>query len=221
MNDIVNKIQKLLALANSDNKNEAELASKKAQELLIKHNISMSEVETANSDYFETNIDLPKRSNERKFIDALLDEYFFVFVYTDKRSNKIVFVGKKENVDVALYVRSFLEHTFKRLYKLENESQGWKGKHRESFYLGLYKGLKEKLEKQRQAIDTDNKLIVINKTLADHVYNNISNLKTAQHRIKASNRDAVENGFNHGKNLNISKGLGEKNQSNVFLIKNN
>jgi len=215
MNDIVNKIQKLLALANSDNKNEAELASKKAQELLIKHNISMSEVENANPEYFETSLDLPKRSSERKFIDSLLNEFFFVFIYSDKRSNKIVFVGKKENVYVALYVRSFLEHAFKRLYKLENETQGWNGKHRASFYLGLYKGLKEKLEEQKQNIDTDNKLMVINKTLSDHVYNKVSNLKTTQQRTNVSNQDALTNGFNHGKNLNISRGLGEKNQNNT------
>lgn len=215
MNDIVNKIQKLLALANSDNKNEAELASKKAQELLIKHNISMSEVESANSDYFETSLDLPERSSERKFIDSLLNNYFFVFIYSDKKLNKIIFIGKKENVEVALYVRSFLENSFKRLYKLENESRQWKGKHRSSFYLGLYKGLKEKLEEQKQTIDTDNKLIIINKTLTNYVHNKISGIKTTQQKTNASNQDALQSGFNHGKNLNISKGLGEKNQNNT------
>ena len=41
MNNIEDKITKLLALAGSNNPNEANAALLKAQELMLKHNISM------------------------------------------------------------------------------------------------------------------------------------------------------------------------------------
>jgi hypothetical protein len=43
--DIIEKIQKLLALATSDNENEAQMAAKRAQELLLKYNLKLTDVE--------------------------------------------------------------------------------------------------------------------------------------------------------------------------------
>ena len=54
LNDqIIERIQKLLSLANSDNENEAQLAASKANELLTKYNLSLQEVEGINLEYSE------------------------------------------------------------------------------------------------------------------------------------------------------------------------
>src|SRR5690242_8255836 len=42
---IISKIHKLLALATSDNVNEAEIAAAKAQDLLIEYNVEQSELD--------------------------------------------------------------------------------------------------------------------------------------------------------------------------------
>lgn len=47
---IINKIQKLLALASSKNENEAQTAMLMAQKLMAIHNIEMSQVETVGVD---------------------------------------------------------------------------------------------------------------------------------------------------------------------------
>ena len=44
-NPIIEKIQKLLALANSSNEHEAALAAAHAQRLLSEHNLAMADVE--------------------------------------------------------------------------------------------------------------------------------------------------------------------------------
>jgi hypothetical protein len=41
---IINKIKKLLALSHSPNENEAMVAAQKANELLIKHNLSLGDI---------------------------------------------------------------------------------------------------------------------------------------------------------------------------------
>lgn len=205
MKDLIEKIQKLLSLATSDNQFEAELASKKAQELLIKHNLSMVDVEKSDSDYDRTEVDL-KRSVERKFVDSLLVEYYFVYSYTDRNINKVVFFGRPENLQIAMYVRSFLENSFKSLYKQENSKRGWSGKNRNAFYMGIYKGLKAQFEEQKQKMDVGNALAVINKDLRDHATKGIKVRQTTS-KVATGSREALELGYDQGKNLKISKGL--------------
>lgn len=212
--NLIQKIQKLLALANSSNQNEAELASKKAQELLLKHNISMASVENAQFDFTEHTEELKRQPVEAKFIQSLLVEFFFIKIIHDKIRDRLVFVGTEENIQVAMYVRDFLRNTFKRLYAIENKAQNWKGKNRNAFYLGLYKGLRQKLESEKQKatenVEAGKALIVVDRALVDFMNSRHDNLKNRSHgRIKATNAEAVERGHEHGRKLNISRGLGE------------
>lgn len=61
--EVIIKIKKLLALSKSTNKNEAQNAMLKAQQLLIKHKISLQEVES----YEEENIEIEDLKTEQKF----------------------------------------------------------------------------------------------------------------------------------------------------------
>jgi hypothetical protein len=222
---IIEKIQKLLALAKSENRNEAELASRKAQELLLKHNISMATAENARFDFTETKEELGRQPVEAKFIQAILTDFFFVKIIHDKADNKLVFVGSEENIQTALYVRDFLSETFKRLYKAENKRQGWKGRNRNAFYLGLFKGLKHKLEFDRAETMKANDaasgaLVVIDKALVDFMKSRHENLKTRSHgRINAHNASAVKAGEEQGRKLNIARGVGGRNEGAVKALK--
>lgn len=77
MEQVVEKIQKLLALANSDNENEAKLASKKAHELMIKYNLSASEVEMINKEYINKIVSIePYTKPHQKYIYSILMSFF-------------------------------------------------------------------------------------------------------------------------------------------------
>lgn len=205
--EIIEKIQKLLSLANSDNLHEAELASKKAQELLIKYNLSTLDVEVKT--YETDQIEINRAAPEDLFIHSLLIEFFFVYIYLDRRSekNKYVFNGSAENLAVAMYIRSFLSHSFKSLYALENKKQNWSGKNKKAFYLGLFKGLKSQLTENRQVQDAGNALIIVSKGLERLVKANIDGLKNSPKTRVSGDRDAINTGYDHGRNLKIAKGL--------------
>lgn len=213
-NEIIEKIQKLLSLANSDNQNEAELASKKAQELLIKYNLSMAQVEVKEYDKLEIEIG---RNPSNKFVNDILFKFFFVYPF--KSGKFFIYNGTKENLQVAMFVRSFLIESFKRLYKLEAKKQNWSsGSNRNAFYLGLYKGLKQQLTENQAKHDTGNALIVIGAKLANYVKSQ-NKIRTTTSNVKTQNETAVNLGFEHGKALKISKGLEQKNENStkVFL----
>lgn len=210
MNGIIDKIKKLLSLATSDNQNEAELASKKAQELLIKHNLEKADIKEA-PEYNEKREAYKRANPALKFIHPLLTEYYFVYMYRHtSRSpfidNEYVMVGTKENIEIAGYVRSFLLNSFKQLYKIENKKQNWKGKYRDVFYYGLYEGLKEQLEAQRKAIDTEGALVPINEALVRHVESQ-HKLSHRRRHVNGSNEDARAAGQEAGRNLKISRGI--------------
>lgn len=212
--EIIEKIQKLLSLATSDNQHESDLASKKAQELLIKYNLSMSQVEI--KEYNKLEVDAT-RDPSGKFIGDILNRFFFVYVF--KSGKKYIFTGTEENLQVAMYVRSFLHNSFKRLYKIEAQKQGWKnGSNRNAFYLGLWKGLKEQLFENQEKHDAGNALAVVNTKLANYVKQN-NKLRQTTSNVGAKNTNAVNAGFEQGKNLKISKGLEQnnKNSAQVFL----
>lgn len=220
---LIEKVQKLLALANSSNENEAKLASSMAQDLMLKHNISVATVENAQFEFTEHLEDLKKRNPvEEKFISTILKDYFFVRVIHNKIINKLQFIGTEENLQVALYVRAFLNHSFQSLYRAENQKRGWGGKHRNAFYFGLYKGLKEQLEKAKvkaQADATSSKaLIVIDRALETHINKQVGKLKHSNSNINVSNRDAVARGHAHGVNMRIARGLGEKSNKGPLVL---
>jgi hypothetical protein len=212
--EIIEKIQKLLSLASSDNQNEAELASKKAQELLIKYNLSMAQVEIKEYDTEQIEVG---RDPSDKFINDILMKFFFVYPF--KSGKFYVFNGTKENLQVAMYVRSFLKQSFKSLYKIEAKKENWSsGSNRNAFYLGLWKGLKEQLTINQTQHDTGNALMVVTSKLANHVKSR-NKIRQTTSNVKSGNQDAVNLGFEQGKNLKISKGLEQKNTNStqVFL----
>lgn len=213
--EIIEKIQKLLSLATSDNQHEAELASKKAQELLIKYNLSLSQIEVP--EYETTSIGV-MRNPAMIFINNILTDYFFVNSF--RKHNNYVYYGTKENLLIAEYIRDFLNKSFKTLYKNEAKRNQWKsGANRKAFYFGLYKGLKTQLEENKIKVDTGNGLIVINAKLSNYVKAKHPNVRSRNQTVNIKDQNALEFGFEQGKNLRINRGIEQKNENNtkVFL----
>ncbi|MCK4501377.1 DUF2786 domain-containing protein [Candidatus Babeliales bacterium] len=219
---MIEKVKKLLALANSDNENEAQLASKKAQELLLKHNISLATVESHKPEFVRENLELPKRQAvEAKFIHSLLIEFYFVQVVHSSRTNKLIYFGTEENIKVAMFVKSFLENAFKDLYRVEAKRQYWaRGANRNAFYLGVYKGLQSKLEEQKKAVVTDDiskALLVVDRKLSNYIKGEFDNL-SSRSNARINSNEATAIGKERGRSLNIARGLGDRNKSRTLSI---
>ncbi len=119
--DIIDRIAKLLALANSPNENEASQAAAKAQELLMQHNLSLSDIKTgetgeASSDtrIEKTEIDSSGKKVYWKgqIANALARSNFCQMWWS---GNHTVIVGKTHNVAIVKSLYDYLVATVERL----------------------------------------------------------------------------------------------------------
>lgn len=179
-NSIVEKIQKLLSLANSDNENEAKIATNKANELLIKYNLSLQEVQDTQFEYGEREVLKAGLlvKDYQKMISGLMDQFFFVKVavfsrpsgYTSGIRNgvgkrvferTIILMGTDENTKIASYVFTYLNQVYPKLwldYKKDKGLQTWS---RTSYYTGLTSGIAKMLEDTKWRVQKETGLVVI------------------------------------------------------------
>lgn len=236
---IIEKIQKLLNLRKSANENEAALAAIKAQELLIKHNIDIASVENFkpeddepvqhiyhqvfNHNQILWKIDLATAIANANLCRILLS------------GNRLIWIGKKTNTDIALYLYETLERDLIRiseehwnqlllLRKMEIDNnvvlftdrylrtvhgKTWKN----SFLLGaantISKRLLDNLNVIRDTIDRANALVVVNdKALETYVAKTWPRLGKGKSRDSNIYGAAYKTGQKAGEKVNFSKGVG-------------
>lgn len=140
---IIRKIHKLLQLSRDRSEssiNEAEAALRRAQYLLEKYELDMSEIE----DYFETHMceelffEKQKLSVWDKYILNILQEFFHVEILVAV-GGKYVIVGSKDHIDVARMIYEYLKDIFVKSFreyrKIHKRAQS------QAYYMGLYAGL--------------------------------------------------------------------------------
>lgn len=138
--DIINKIKKLLALAESSNENEAALAFARAQKLMQDYDISMTDISESSFDNME--IDIPVLFRNKaiivKFINIISETFGIKIIIRTRGSSPRAFtlIGKKERILTAEYAFTIL---YRSLYNARNR-----------FYAGFKEDLKVVLSKQKE-----------------------------------------------------------------------
>ena len=209
------KIQKLISLSESPNENEAKAAMAKAQELMLKHNIDMRQVQNHDDEYINEQSETFKRmSPEMKFINDILESFFFVKIVTSKRHDfngsyqYFNYIGEKQNVATAIHMKNFLKATFQRLWKEYKKETGATTRSKQSFIYGVYKGFKAKLEEQRMEAEQQYGLVLVEDPRAtEKMHELFKNLRSS--RASSMNlRDgaAMNAGVAQGRKLRVSAG---------------
>ncbi len=118
---IINKVAKLLALASSSNQSEAELATVKANQLMLQHNLDRLTV-SAHGDgageeelFFVKQVLGGKRDTPRR--TAIAQILFHFFVYPVRCRDGLEVTGTKANVENANYLANYLDGELKRIYR--------------------------------------------------------------------------------------------------------
>ena len=149
----LDRIRKLLALAASSNQHEAELAMRKAHELMLRHNIDQLPVEHG----FEVRwLGEPRRRVRGVEADVmgLVAEFFFVEViaipvYLPREAihaRVYEITGTHANLEMATHVYSFLLATAERLWQQNRgDARVRSGRDRRSYQSGVIRGFREKL----------------------------------------------------------------------------
>lgn len=157
---ILDRIAKLLALAESSNEHEAQAAMSAAQRLMLKYKIDAVS-RNARSSFTFRHLGEPtgRVSESERLLAAILNQHFFVEVVwisvwrpmEGKRGSVMEVCGAPENVELAEYAHAFLTHTAERLWQdhkraLRLRSSGG----RRSYLAGVMSGFREKLERDRE-----------------------------------------------------------------------
>lgn len=221
---VLRKIQKLMALANSSNKNEAELAMIKSQQLLLKHNMQSHYVSSDDDErvFLKRIMQQRKETAKMRSIAKILETFFVHTVYSRAGSfTYLEILGNRVNVDIASYVADVLDGELDKLWQQAKEQARLKGTiAKNSFFLGLAKGYCNKIQalKREYPSAMTHALMVIEKTLIDAksmVYPHLASTKSGGHFCSKSS----ELGKRMGERLNINPAI-DKSSSGIALIDN-
>ena len=158
---VIGRVRKLLALAESSNQHEAELAASTAQRLILKFNIDLQtrrSEEEAGYTYAYVGQPTGRVQVHQRSIASLLIEHFFVRgiwvgVYQPlegKRGTVLEICGRPENVQMAEFVHDFLLRTIERLWVEHKKANRIKSnRDRRSFLAGAVAGFSAKLREKR------------------------------------------------------------------------
>ena len=235
---LVEKVEKLFALAHSPNENEAALAVRKANELIEKHNLYFHEEGTRREfGYAVINRKRKRIESYQRHICRILQDFFFVRVVMSSlydpgthQNHKIIeILGAKENVAIGEYCYFFLEN---KLFSLWNHNRHkFKGTtitEKNSYFLGLLAGFYDKLKKQAEeaggatvnAGDGGNSVVLVTaeRELQRYVGSRFPRLQKVSRRTARIFKTTYNDGVTTGRTITLAKGVtGESIQSGRFL----
>jgi Protein of unknown function (DUF2786) len=157
---VIDKVRKLLAIAESTPyEAEAQTAMALVQKLLLKHELSMTDVSDSDADRkFEaaTVLVAPRAPTETKFVAAIVRDFFFCFPVIDTTGDdgcsRVILFGRRENVAVGTYVYTFLTRIFRALWPPYRVAHALPQRDRQAFWLGMQLGLAGRLFEERRKI---------------------------------------------------------------------
>jgi hypothetical protein len=213
---ILDRIAKLLALAESPNEHEAQAAMSAAQRLMLKYNIDAVSAGT-HAAYTYRHLGRPtgRVLENQRILAALLGQHFFVSVIwvsvwqplSGKYGQVLEVCGSLENVELAEYAHSFLAHTadrlwrdHKRLHRIRNDAG------RQSFLTGVMSGFREKLERERSKNASEGLVFVGDPGQETYFRQRHPRIRTVNHRARVRT-DAYASGREAGRNIVLHRGV--------------
>ncbi len=220
---LVERVQKLLGLTSSANRHEAELATLRVNQILLKHNLDR--LALMGVDHDQTlclkRVLFAKRLSAKliaisDILRAFLVEPVMIYGY---QRLALEVVGQRPNVEIAGYVASFLEREFEVLWlgaKRENlQLNGPRAKN--SFFRGIARGYVAKLEEATKRIDHSQQgLLRLQQelgTAVKQVYQRLGNVRSTVRECRA----AAHLGHAAGRELSIHPAV--QGQQTVRLLK--
>lgn len=243
---LVEKVRKLLSLSKSDNPNEASLALEKAKKLSVEYDLDLASINIHEKQKEEPIVkgesiggDTKRISTCQKYISWLIQDYFNVkIIYHGGRysGRTMTFVGKRADIEMAIYINNYLNEEMPRLWKKYYSSNSdIKISDKQSYLYGIYQGLSAKISESKKNTETEkfesikitkgvNELervkecyaLTIKSTkekLEEKVAEFYPHLRSNTTRINVSSYNAVNDGKTAGRNISLSRSLGYSGQS--------
>lgn len=205
---IIERVLKILALGNSPNTAEAELAMMRVHEMLHRHNLTLQDVERhqAAAQYERLVLYQGRMPREAHFVLRILKTHFHVEVVVGslRGGKRIWLLGRPDNLQAAQHVYLFLLAELRRQWAAYRQSTGAKEKARLSFYFGITDGLCGKLAAQKQCLEAQTALVLqADVRLTVFVGEQFDNLQRGKHGVRVRSRAAHHAGFAVGQHIQI------------------
>jgi hypothetical protein len=224
---LLERVNKLLALAQSTNEHEAALAVERVRELYAKYNLERIRSGVASS-HVHCVINRKRRRipSEESAIFAILNAHFMVravfnslYDAVDRCEYKVVeLMGTRENVLMAEYVYHFLLHQLDTLWQQYRDRAGLPAAMRRSYMLGALAGFSKKLSESAAAevksheAATNNARALLrqaNRQLDDFRATRFPRLSTRSFGRGAYYRDSYNDGVTDGAAITLHRGVAE------------
>ncbi len=227
---ILMRVKKLMSLARSPNRHEAEAAMTKAHELMRRYNLHLLENDRQRN-FISLFIGSPalRHFREEYHLANLLQRFYFVqglwvsaYVLGKGKMGRVFEIsGTPENVKIAAYVYDFVRNTIDNHWRQYN-SDGQLNRYRKTdFAVGLVEGFSNKLAKLEPAPalrpkSTD--LVSLQDPLLNaYISHRYPHTKTFQRTTSNQNERIHKHGYTLGKDLVINKGIEDKVETNKLL----
>lgn len=217
---VLEKVKKLLQLAQSSNSHEAELATLKANELLLRHNLDFIRDNQDEEPVYMDRLLYQKRKDAK--LAAIYDilRHFIVkpVISYGKDICCLEVSGSYTNVTLARYVADFLNRELEALWEKTKSEHGLQGlRAKNSFFMGVAAGFDQKMKAVKVSFsEVDQKsLMVVEKKLTHSVHLIYRRLSQSSSGAKTDGH-ANSLGVEKGKKLSIRPGV-EGKARNLFL----
>jgi hypothetical protein len=232
--NIISKVQKLLALSKSSNANEAAAAANAANKLIDQYRLSVADLSEDSAEIdpmmedsgvvYETGRIVPWKQS---LVVTLARHYgcatFISAVYPmGRKVSRFKLVGRKSDIAIVNYMFSYLSAECARL--CEKEAHG-KGKvFANSYCSGFVAGIRQQLQESRKEAEkeaTGTAIVAINnrqKEASEFMYK-LHNLKSSKgHSSAQTDFRAFNAGLQQGRNTHLGAGLKAANNTGVRLL---
>lgn len=215
---VLEKVKKLLSLAGSSNAHEAELATLKANDLLLRHNLDY--LNDREEPIYLDRLLMRKRKDAKLTAIYSILKHFVVRPVISQGTNAccLEVSGSLTNVKLAGYVANFLDLELDHLWEEARSEFGLHGlRAKNSFFVGVAGGFDEKMKVSRKnySVADQKALVVVEKRLEAQTRQIYRRLQSSRSGLQT---DAEASSAGHQKGLSLTvRSAVEGTAKNLYL----
>ncbi len=210
------RIARLLALAESPNEHEAQSAMSAARRLMLKYNLEeVAAAKRGVQGFRHLGRATGRVSESERVLALILSEYFFVETIwvpvwrpaEGKRGSVLEALGNRANLEMAHYVYDFLTHTAEQLWRQHRRASKIRGdRDRRAFIAGVMHGFRLRLESERRETGEQGLVWVGDPELASFFKRRHPRVRWTKHSGSAQN-PAHRAGKEQGQRIVLHRGI--------------
>jgi len=214
---VLERVRRLLALATSENQNEAEAAMSAARKLMLKHNLTDAAQKSSPYSFRHLGTPTGRRKAWQRALANILSEFFFVDIIIvpafrpleGKSGSVLEACGTESNLEVASYVHDFLESAAEAAWRDHKRKERLSGnRDRESYLLGVMTGFRDKLARENKALKGEGLIWLGDPELGRYLRRRHPHIRRVGGRSR-TDEAAYSRGREAGERLVLRRGMSE------------